>query len=396
MISRTKFKTDEIIVLLGAGASVEAGIPASQGMIKKIEDLVGSKDPTWNQHKDLYHYLKSSIYFADGIKGKFDGASYNVETLVNTLYELRRWEDHPLYPFVGAWNPKLLAVAGSDLRKINEFRRNIMFKLRDDWVQLVYEQRACYYEGLVTFQKAYQHPLRVFSLNYDLCVEKGCSAASVERGFNEKHQWDWRRFSSAEGEHDQKDIYLYKMHGSVDWTRDEHGFLIYFDGSSKIDPDELAIIFGVTYKLQYLDPFLFFAYELRRWTLDQARLIISIGYGFADEHINGILKQSLDNNTERKLLVVSPRWKAENAENDDIQRAHYTTALGIKNPNQVVWRPIRASDFFTNHLKLLELGSLFPESEDPFSELAAPTLVNGKSTDLITKPKRASRRRSGP
>src|SRR5208337_3625999 len=159
-----------------------------------------------------------------------------------------------------------------------------------------------------------------------------CLAASVERGFNEKHQWDWRRFSSAEGEHDQKDIYLYKMHGSVDWTRDEHGFLIYFDGSSKIDPDELAIIFGVTYKLQYLDPFLFFAYELRRWTLDQARLIITIGYGFADEHINGILKQSLDNNSARKLLVVSPRWKAENAENDEVQRAHYTTALCIKDP----------------------------------------------------------------
>ena len=230
MISRTKFKSDEIIILLGAGASVEAGIPASQGMIEKIEDLVGSKDSTWNQHKELYHYLKSSIYFADGIKGKFDGASYNVETLVNTLYELRRWEDHPLYPFVGAWNPKLLAVAGSDLRKINEFRRSIMFKLRDDWVQLVYEQKASYYEGLAAFQKAYQHPLRVFTLNYDLCVEKGCSVASVERGFNEKHQWDWRRFSSAEGEHDQKDIYLYKMHGSVDWTRDEHGFLIYFDG----------------------------------------------------------------------------------------------------------------------------------------------------------------------
>src|SRR5690606_7358104 len=119
----------------------------------------------------------------------------------------------PLYPFVGAWNPKLLAVAGSDLGKLSDFRRNIVTKLRDDWVQLEYERQAAYYAGLVRFQKEYQFPLRVFTLNYDLCVEKGCSEAMVERGFNEEQRWDWRRFSSSDGEPTQKDIYLYKMHG---------------------------------------------------------------------------------------------------------------------------------------------------------------------------------------
>ncbi len=382
MASRTKFKRDEIIILLGAGASVEAGIPASQGMISKIEELLKSEDQTWNQHTQLYNYIKSSIYFSDGIKGKFDnGSSYNVETLVNTLYELRRWEDHPLYPFVGAWNPKLLAVAGSDLSKINAFRRNIVFKLRDEWVPLLYDKKASYYEGLTKFQETYQHPLRIFTLNYDLCVEKGCSACSVERGFNEDHQWDWRRFSSSDGEFDQKQIYLYKMHGSIDWTRDKNGFLIYFDSPSMIDPDEIAIIFGVTYKLQYLDPFLFFAYELRRWTLDQARLIVSVGYGFADEHINGILKQSLNNNPQRKLLIVSPRWKTKGDEEDRAQLEHYVNALGIKEHTQVEWRPFRAGEFFHDYLNMEFLGSLFPpESEELFSEIPPPPSKNGDST----------------
>ena len=368
-MSRTKFKKDEIIMLLGAGASVEAGIPASQGMIKKIEELLGGPDESWNHHCALYNYIKSSIYFADGIKGKFDGAGYNVETLVNTLYELRRREDHPLYPFVGAWNPKLLAVAGSDLGRLGEFRRNIVTKLRDDWVQLKYEQQASYYGGLVTFQRSYQYPLRVFTLNYDLCVEKGCTGVMVERGFNEEHRWDWRRFSSGDGEPDQKDIYLYKMHGSVDWTHDEHGFLTYFDNSSRIDPDKLAIIFGVTYKLQYVDPFLFFAYELRRWTLDQARLIITVGYGFGDEHINGILRQSLDNNRERILLVVSPSWKQDDAESNTKQHQHYVKALEVKHPEQVQWWPLTAKDFFSSRLKLADLATLFPEGEELFGEM---------------------------
>ena len=56
--------------------------------------------------------------------------------------------------------------------------------------------------------------------------------------------------------------------------------------------------------MQYVDPFLFLAYELRRWTLDSARLIISVGYGFNDDHINGILEQSLRQNPSRKLLAI--------------------------------------------------------------------------------------------
>ena len=96
---------------------------------------------------------------------------------------------------------------------------------------------------------------------------------------------------------DSPDLYLYKLHGSVDWSYDNGGNLIYHESSSQIEPENLAIIFGTTYKLQYIDPFLFFAYEFRKWTLDDGKLIVVIGYSFADEHINGILTQSLNNNS---------------------------------------------------------------------------------------------------
>ena len=57
----------------------------------------------------------------------------------------------------------------------------------------------------------------------------------------------------------------------------------------------------VSDKLQYVDPFLFLANEFRKWTLE-SKLIISIGYGFGDEHINGILGQALKKSREKAPL----------------------------------------------------------------------------------------------
>lgn len=95
--------------------------------------------------------------------------------------------------------------------------------------------------------------------------------------------WDWRLFD--EGPNEEIRIFLYKLHGSLDWSFAEDGTVSYSDSPSKIADERVALIFGTSYKLQYVDPFLFLAYQLRRWTLDAARLVVAIGYGFMDEHI---------------------------------------------------------------------------------------------------------------
>ena len=64
------------------------------------------------------------------------------------------------------------------------------------------------------------------------------------------------------------------------------------------------MIFGRDFKLEAADPYLFYAYQFRRATL-QSRLIVVIGYGFADSHINKMLIQALRTDEVRKLVVVS-------------------------------------------------------------------------------------------
>ena len=361
------FKRDEIILLLGAGASVEAGIPDSSKMVQEIERLVSDDDNRdWSGFRDLYRYVRSAIFYADGLDGIFgDKVPFNIERLVNVLDELSKKERHTLYPFVGAWNPKLQDVAGSNFEKVGTFRSKIIRILRERWVALPEREKAAYYQGLLQFQEEYEHPLRVFSLNYDLCVEETCGYDKVQRGFSGR-AWDWRLFDETSG--GPLPLLLYKLHGSLDWSFNEDGRVSYSDSPSHIDPENMALIFGTSYKLQYVDPFLFYAYELRRWTLDTARIIVCIGYGFNDDHINGILQQSLRQDRNRKLLAVLRPDDEKFACKEKQRLVKQLTAQ----EDQIISKACGAKKFLDKYLNLEFLGSLFPPEEDLIKELEDP------------------------
>ena len=180
-----------------------------------------------------------------------------------------------------------------------------MRELRGNWLELPNRDSVNYYKGLIDFKTDYQYPLRIFSLNYDLCLETVCEQEKValELGFNEKRKWDWRKFTDTNPD-ETPDIYLYKLHGSTNWHYNSDDRLTYTDAPSTITDDDAAIIFGTSYKLQYRDPFLFLAYEFRKWVLE-CKLIVCIGYGFGDDHINKIIQQALNQDSNRLLLSAS-------------------------------------------------------------------------------------------
>src|SRR6266851_3939000 len=123
-------RSADIMVLLGAGASVEAGIPAASTMIGKIEYLMLNHEE-WKKYRDLYYHAKSAICYSAGLKGRFNqDVSYNIETMVNALYELERNEEHPLYPFIASWNSRFVGLAGSAFERVREFRNLILRELK--------------------------------------------------------------------------------------------------------------------------------------------------------------------------------------------------------------------------------------------------------------------------
>lgn len=367
----TNFKKDDIIFLLGAGASVEAGIPHSATMVQDIQKAVMGE---WKEFEELYNYVRSSVFFADGQRGKFDGeVSYNIERLVEAMEELCRRMEHPLYPFIGSWNPRLLQVAGSSFERVDRFRAQIVNRLRHEWIEIKNYESAGYYEGLLKFQQALNHPLRVFTLNYDLCLERVSQAFSSqlpERGFDEQRFWKWQLFEDTEDK--KRNLFLYKLHGSIDWMYDNvNGRLTFSDSTSKIKPEESALIFGTSYKLQYVDPFLFLVYEFRRWSLD-AKLVVVVGYGFADEHINGILKQAIRHRSDNRLLSVAPIRSDNDEKKTQDQIGWIASKLGLTDAehDRIHVLDSGAKDFFENTLNLEELSKLFPKQESPFQELS--------------------------
>jgi len=302
-------RSGDIIVLLGAGASKEAEIPMSAEMINEIEALLKNNND-WQPFHELYNHVKSSIHYSAGLKGVFGtSVPFNIETLVNTLYELERNEEHPLYPFIAAWNSRFVSLACADFSNVQNFRRLILKELKR-WMCPENTSASSYYIGLKNLQNDLNYPLHVFSLNYDLCVESIGRGDSfrVETGFEDSgpaHFWDWERFEQQEsGPPSVPDLYLYKLHGSINWKRNSEANLFSVEQTENVASDKMEVIFGRDFKLEAADPYLFYAYQFRKFTLD-ARLIIVIGYSFADNHINKMLVQALRRDENKRLVVVS-------------------------------------------------------------------------------------------
>lgn len=349
------FNKDEIIFLLGAGASFDAKIPISDEMIKKVERLILT-DQKWKEYKNLYYLVKSAIIYADGVQGKFDKqVNFNIERLFNVLIELEKKEEHPLYPFIGNWNVKFSEIVGNNFELIKEFQDIILEELKG-WMNFT-KRNANYFKNLYLFREEYTYSLRIFTLNYDLCIEQVLSDKKIERGFNEYDIWDYRIYTE-KPEEDPNDIYLYKLHGSIDWERNKKTGEITCNVGIIKTPD---LIFGNIYKLQYIDPYLFQFYELRRFTL-KSKLIIIIGYGFGDNHINGILsqalKQALMNKEKRKLLIISPginkNYILNQLKSDDVEQI---------SEDQIEVINKKAKEFLESELNLHKLESLFPDED---------------------------------
>lgn len=407
-----RFKENEIILLLGAGASVEAGIPHSNDMIRQLESLVRGSEKDWNVLHDLYFYIRGTFEYGNALRkinnASYLGINYNIESLYVALDELSKRDEHLLFPFIGAWNPKLADVAGSKFENVKKLKQKIFEKIRH-WVGKTQSEDVEYYENIFEFRKEYESTLRIFSMNYDLCVEKAWKNWSSRnkddeidllRGFHaaskgekdKSRSWDWKLLDEYQSNFESQPVFLYKLHGSIDWKKEGEKTKFQDEDSwSNIKLEDSVFIFGETNKLHYNDPFFFLFQEFRKWALS-SKLIISIGYSFGDEHINNVIRQSLVASPSRKLLVISPYFNKEGIssnEDDGIELSDGSEPsdkyLGDLRQNKIddvcktlkieqLCRPqvaywfYGAKAFMTNQLKIENLAKLFDEDEEEIIE----------------------------
>ena len=277
----------KVTVVLGAGASRPAGLPTSRELTKIVFDALDerSRDPqTWA-------FVRKHV----------PGESVDVEQLWRSLEDLRRvLAGHSPWLGLVSIPPAVTAKSIAD----------IQFNILDVTVSSLRNGSVGaptgYLESLVRADL-----VGIATLNFDTLVETAAAAvgARVKTGADEwegGYSWPIPRNATP----------LLKIHGSLDWYSVVRGAgPIPRSGLETISRDEELryngrgifsdLRFGLENKLTQdgAMPALLTAFSE---ILSESELVVAVGYGFRDVHVDVALDRWAEGDNSRRLLVVDP------------------------------------------------------------------------------------------
>lgn len=259
-----------IVVLLGAGASADAGLPTARDMLQITWDLLGKQ-----RLPGVPERLRISMHeLRNDWKGGFEGLM-----------------DHLRYGSGLPGDPEdRMRLYRAVLRAIGE--------------RLLPKDRVAssYFRGLYRLCKARGVPLYVLTLNYDLLVEWNVWLdAWLETdfpGYGPSHTWKPRGFREDSG----PVLRLCKLHGSSNWHKAENDELFSVDPLGPIDFANAELVLGLMQKAREEFPYPYRHYVAEFEDLPSG-LIVSLGYGLGDGHINSLVGNAVRSGW--RLLVVA-------------------------------------------------------------------------------------------
>ncbi|MHC1563167.1 SIR2 family protein [Actinomycetospora sp. C-140] len=332
--------------LLGAGSSVDAGLP----MAADLTDIIIKGASVKN--RNILEFVRSGIQMqraAAAVDSNSTEPSSRVdsESLYNAVNDLVFRNQLDISPFVTAWHPLLNSFQDrrADSREVENLLKKfqketvaearktdrnptisltrssrdlarrlthaetpglpqtILDQIRTDVVKAVYiddAARVQYLQPLFTLSDRTSAPVAVATLNYDQCLELAGESFGVEVSDG---------ISTAPGDREidygAARIKLIKLHGSSNWVRGSHGVTRVAQQSEALSYRSQAILFGGRNKLTAEWPFLEL---LWRWSqeLQQCEDLCIIGYSYRDEHVNAILRNWLDDDPARRVFLIDP------------------------------------------------------------------------------------------
>ena len=169
-----------------------------------------------------------------------------------------------------------------------------------------------------------QHPVEVFTVNYDILFEMALEAERVPifDGFVGSfqpffHPDSLRHKEWAPGENYTR---LWKMHGSVTWRKETIDGRVRVVRGSPDQSGEMILPSFQKYDESRQQPYASFTDRLGRFLeLDDALLVVC-GFGFGDQHINNLIFEALENRPRTHvyaLQYVDPDQDADLAKRAD-------------------------------------------------------------------------------
>ena len=282
---------EHLVVLAGSGCSLSAGGPS---MLDLWNDAVG-KEPTSAAKKAAK-------------KVHHDLSDQNIEAFLSRIEaSLHVREDREVVAFRNASKQVILDKC-SGFPKAEKLEAHKTFLHR------------------LSRRRARDQRLKVFTTNYDLCFEQAAGELGVVAldgfSFAAPRRYDPRFFSydivrrtrSGDdlGSYLEGVFLLYKLHGSVNWARDE-GRAIFERAAPK--PDEACLIYPARGKYQqsYTQPHLESMAQYLVAVREPNTCVLVIGFGFNDDHLAEPLLAAARSNPHLRLIMVDPDAKAKTA-----------------------------------------------------------------------------------
>lgn len=318
---REFFNLKNVNFLFGSGTSSGA-IPT---MSKLYEDLSFGKE-----EEDMKREFKCIV--------KKEGA--NLEKCLNVMYSARNYysglEDTDEKEQKNIEKEKQLYDS-----LINKIERhifnsiNISFSGEDK--QKVLEYYKTFYQKLALRNKDNSR-IRVFTTNNDLFSETALDALNIHyiNGFSGglhkyfnpaifNYTWSKRMDTSIDKyEPVENMVYLYKIHGSVNWRETKDAGNNYFEIEevvpSEAKADGSVLIYPTPTKQDKSlgSPYVDLFREFQNKLLEPHSVLFVIGYSFSDRHVNDIIYRALATNSTINVVIFGTKPAEEERKNKPI------------------------------------------------------------------------------
>lgn len=347
----TNSSDSALLFFLGAGASVEADVPDTFGLVQEFRKSIRGRTRLRNEITLILRVLRE--WRSDqGLDDKVD-----VELLLETLDKLRSRNREVLLRFFKIERYLLSGLLEKE-GTIDDLRRFI-------------KKRAVVSASVIHYLKPFLEfieqfgPLDVFSVNYDTAIEQFC--ASYKKNLTDGFDFKWNPKSLDE----KHDVRLHKLHGSITWFRTQSGEYIKSHTLSERESIELvtgeradSLILYPTQKWEYAEPLLELLVRLGQ-KLERASCCVVVGYSFRDDQIRRIFWDAAQRNPGLQLVLIGPRASTiyrerlqfyENGQN----YSHVPSALN----GRVVCLPYKFGSVFGSLRKIqrqLDIGRTFED-----------------------------------
>ena len=277
------------VILLGAGASKDAGVPMAYEMTEQILGRMDGED------------LQALRCVCDRLGS--ESGDLDVEKVFAAVELLGEREKLEVTPFVARWREEALRWDCDFYAKLS---RRMVAEMRD--LIATRHKRVSHLDPLVRWA---EDPARatIATLNYDRAIEVAGSGAGLEvhtgiQRWVRTGRWGW---PSREG------VRLLKLHGSIDWVWEEDPpgrgqlpsrVVVQTQGWDN-EVRAPALLFGARGKLRAEGPFLAALAEFEE-QLRKAKRLIVIGYSFRDDHVNQISRRWTFDGWGPEIIVVDP------------------------------------------------------------------------------------------